>query len=106
VLALPEGGSSVHARLMPAVAGGNMLHISVTGRDGVPRDVAELTAQASLPGRDLGPFDVHVIDHGTHFVGHVTLPYPGAWRFDLTVRTSDIDAYVVSTTLRVGTGPR
>lgn len=106
VLALPEGNKSVHIRLMPGVVGANMLHISVTGRDGVPRDVAELTAEASLPGRDLGPFDVHVIDHGTHFVGHVALPYPGAWRVDLTVRTSDIDAYVVSTTLRVGTGPR
>lgn len=101
VLALPEGGA-VQLKLAPGVVGSNELNITVADRGGAARDVAELTVKASLPGRDLGPFDVHVIDHGAHFVGHITLPFPDEWRFDLTVRTSELDAYVVSTTMSVG----
>lgn len=92
--------------LTPGTVGDNELGITVTGHHDIPRDVEEVSARASVPDRDLGPCDVHVTDHGGHFVGHVPLPFPDEWRFDLTVRTSDLDAYVVSTTMGVGTSPR
>jgi len=98
------GGGTAHLRVTPATAGANQVSITVTNPRGRPWHVPEVTATATLPGRELGPFDVHLSPDGHAFVGHLHLPMPGIWRFDLTVRTTDLDAYVMSTTIRVGNG--
>lgn len=100
-LTLPSG-DAVRVELTPGVTGVNNLHLAVTDSEGKHRHVEEITARASIPGRDVGPFAVEVHSSGMHLAGEVSLPFPGRWRFDLTVRISDLDAYVVSTTMRVG----
>lgn len=105
VLTLP-GGDSVRVELTPGVVGSNELQFFVTDPAGQPRTVAELTARASLPDRDVGPFEVDVVGHGSHFIGEVSLPFPDSWRFNVTVRSSELDAYVISTTMEVGAATR
>jgi copper transport protein len=103
VLQVPGGGTT-HLRVAPAAVGNNEVAIRVVDSQGQPWHVPELTATATLPERELGPFDVHLVPQGHAFTGHVNLPTPGAWRFDLTVRTTDLDAYVISTPVRVREG--
>ncbi len=98
------GGGTAHLRVSPARVGANEITIVVKDPHGRPWRVPEVTATVTLPERELGPFDVHLGPDGHTFAGHVHLPVPGSWRFDLTVRTADLDAYVMSTTVRVGGG--
>jgi copper transport protein len=103
VLQVPGGGTT-HLRVTPAAVGANEVSIVVKDPRGRPWHVPELTATATLPERELGPFDVHLTPDGHGFTGHVTLPASGTWRFDLTIRTTDLDAYVMSTTIRAADG--
>lgn len=100
------GGGVTHLRVTPAAVGANTVSIRVLDPRGQPWHVPEVTATATLPERELGPFDVHLTPAGHAFTGHVNLPVSGTWRFDLTIRTTDLDAYVVSTTIRAGGAPR
>ncbi len=100
VLQVPGGGTT-QLRVAPAAVGPNQVSIRVLDSAGRLRHVPEVTVTATLPGQQLGPFDVHLAAEGHAFTGHVNLPVPGAWRFDLTVRTTDLDAYVLSTPIRV-----
>lgn len=101
-LAVPDGGSA-QLRLVPAVVGDNDLHLTVRDASGRPRAIPEAVLRASLDSRGLGPFDVPLRSGGPGvFTGQVALPFPGEWRLDLTVRTSDVDAYMLSTSVHVG----
>lgn len=105
VLALP-GGDTVHLELTPAAVGANTLHITVHAAGGGLKNIRKLTARATLPARDLGPLKVTIQGSGAHCLGEVSLPFPATWRFDLTVHISELDAYVVSANLPVGTTAR
>jgi copper transport protein len=101
-LAVPDGGSA-QLRLVPAAPGHNEVQLTVRDAAGQPRAIPEAVLRASLDSRGLGPFDVPLRSTGPGvFTGQAALPFPGEWRLDLTVRTSDVDAYVLSTTMRVG----
>lgn len=66
--------------------------------------IPEAVLRASLDSGGLGPFEVPLRSGGPGvFTGQVVLPFPGQWRLDLTVGTSDVDAYVLSMSMRVGT---
>jgi copper transport protein len=103
VLKVPAGGEA-QLTVEPAAVGMNKITVTVMDAQGHPWHVPEVTVRATLPERQLGPFDVHVTADGHIFAGHVDLPLPGAWRIDITVRTSDIDAYVISSQIRVNGG--
>ncbi|WP_434581779.1 copper resistance CopC/CopD family protein [Carbonactinospora thermoautotrophica] len=99
---LPDGGSA-SVQVTPAAVGANEFRVVIHDPDHRVRAVPEVTARVSLPGRDLGPFEIRLRGdpQGGH-VGQVTLPFPGTWRLDLTVRTSDVDAHLVTSDFRVG----
>ncbi len=103
-LQVPTGGTA-HLRVTPAAVGMNHLSITMVGVGRGSAYVREVTGTATLLGRDLGAFQVYLVGAGTAFAGYVTLPLPGTWRFDLTVRTSDVDVYAVSTPIHVGDTP-
>lgn len=104
-LPVPTGGTA-HLRVTPAVVGMNQVSITMVGVAAESGYVREVTGTARLPERNLGPFKVYLIGAGSWFAGHVTLPLPGTWRFAFTIRTSDIDAYTVTTSVHVGESPR
>ncbi|KWX00974.1 hypothetical protein LI90_2002 [Carbonactinospora thermoautotrophica] len=102
VLSLPDGGTA-EVHVAPAAVGPNQVRIVVRDQASRARAVPEMTMRVSLPGRGLGPFEVPLRSHGSAgYGGEMTLFFAGAWRLDLALRTSDIDAYVVTTTIRVG----
>lgn len=103
-LQVPIGGVA-HMRVAPAAVGMNQVAISLLGVRPKSGYVRELTGSATLTDRNLGPFQVYLLGAGNSFLGHVTLPMPGTWRFDLTVRTSDIDQYTISTSVRIRDKP-
>ncbi len=86
----------------PARAGLNQMHVYFTGAGGKAVDVAEVTARFSRAGTD----DVVPVAVPRDTLGHyaqlkLPLPDPGQWRLVLTTRTSDIDAYSTTFTIRV-----
>jgi len=100
-LPVPDGGTA-ELRLLPATVGQNDVHIAVLDVAGHPRAVTEARLRVGLDSRDLGPFDISLRSHGTGlFGGRIALPYPGDWRVNLVVRTTDVDTYALSTTVRV-----
>ncbi|HVE97869.1 MAG TPA: copper resistance protein CopC [Mycobacteriales bacterium] len=90
----------IEVRIEPARAGLNELTVAVTGPDGSPADVAEVTARAVHshgPGHDSGSPDVVSVSlprvrRGHYAQPRLVLPMPGRWRLELIVRTSEIDA--------------
>jgi copper transport protein len=81
----------------PAWAGENRLGLSVTDLGFRPVDVPEVRASFSLPEQALGPLPVELTRTGPgeyESVG-VQLPVAGAWRLDVTVRTTEIDSTTV-----------
>jgi copper transport protein len=97
-----NGRGIVNVTLDPARTGSNDLHVYLTDPIGTLRDVPEVTATFSLPGRVDG---IQVL-LGYAGPGHwqavgVQLPLPGTWDLALGVRTSDFDRANVTVRLEV-----
>ena len=78
--------------------GGNALHLSVLGANGLPREVVRVQAAVTLPSQDIGPLQTQLVHAGPgHYAGsnHI-VPLPGTWQLSITVRTSDIDQAIVT----------
>src|SRR5207244_9362697 len=53
-----DGRGVIALVIAPATVGANEIHLSVLNRAGLPRHVAELQANLSLPDKSLAPFPV------------------------------------------------
>lgn len=89
----PKGAGRVALRLDPARTGRNSLHLRITGTDGRPVDVPQITMRMSLEARNIGPLDVPLrhFDTGHWASTDVRVPMAGDWQLTVTVRTSDIN---------------
>ncbi|MFJ9546291.1 copper resistance CopC/CopD family protein [Streptomyces erythrochromogenes] len=100
----PSGKGSVRLELDPGRVGANTLHLWADTGDGQPFDLPEIKVAFTLPAKDIGPLPV-VPDQaapGHWTASGVQLPLAGAWRIDVTVRTSDIDQTTVQKTVKIG----
>lgn len=82
----------------PARAGANELHVFLfDARSGAPyTKTKELTVQASLPSKGIGPLDatMHKAGPGHYVADTLQLAPGGDWRLTVTDRVSDFDEYV------------
>ncbi|HEX7300095.1 MAG TPA: copper resistance protein CopC [Solirubrobacteraceae bacterium] len=89
----------------PARAGANQLHVYLfDARSGTPyARTKELTVQASLPAKGIGPLPATMSRAGPgHYVANALLLLPaGDWTLTLTDRVSDFDEYTTTVKVRV-----
>ena len=105
-----DTGGGAHSRgrvqlhLTPSHPGRNDLHIMVTDPRGRPVDVPEVTVSLTLPSQHVGPLRVMPkhLGSGTWSARDVQVPLAGDWRFDITVRTSEIDQVTVHKNAKIG----
>lgn len=95
VLTLPDG-NQVHLTVDPARLGPNTVELHVTTTSGRSVDATEVTATTSLRERGIErlPVPLHRVAAGHYVARRAQLPFAGSWRFDVKVRTSEIDAFV------------
>jgi copper transport protein len=88
----------------PAAVGPMSVHLYLNEPGGAPfLGFEEVTADLTLPERDLGPITLSLVDYGQ---GHLSaegaeIPLEGDWDLEVTVRTSDIDQTVFETVVPV-----
>jgi copper transport protein len=88
----------------PAAVGPVSVHLYLNEPGGAPfLGFEEVTADLTLPERDLGPITLVLVDYGQ---GHLSaegaeIPLEGDWDLEVTVRTSDIDQTVFETVVPV-----
>jgi copper transport protein len=57
---------------------------------------------AALPAQGVEPVDTPVLGVKENMaIGSVNFPMPGDWQLRMTLRTSDVDAATVTTTIKV-----
>ncbi|MFF5485150.1 copper resistance CopC/CopD family protein [Streptomyces virginiae] len=100
----PNGKGSVRLELDPGRVGANTLHLWSESADGTPFDLPEIKVAFTLPAQDIGPLPLvpERAAPGHWTASGVQLPLTGAWRIDVTVRTSDIDQTTVQKTVKIG----
>lgn len=87
----------------PAKAGPVDVHVYVLAASGAVTEVAELTAQLSLPAESIGPLRVPLerVAPG-HFAAYrFDVPLAGRWRLDVVARTGDVDQVRGTTNVRI-----
>jgi copper transport protein len=99
------GPLAATARLAPARVGANTLTLRLRTAAGGRRftGAQAITAQASLPGRGIGPLPITFrrTAPGTYAATGVQLLPHGRWRVALAVRVSDFDEFSSTFTVRV-----
>jgi copper transport protein len=97
------GPIELQTTIDPARVGANQLHVYLfDARSGAPyTKTKELTVQASLPSKGIGPLKATMSQAGPgHYVANTLQVVPGGdWKLTVTDRVSDFDEY--STTLKV-----
>ena len=97
------GPIELQTTIDPARVGANQLHIYLfDARSGAPyTKTKELTVQASLPSKRIGPLDATMSKAGPgHYVANTLQLVPGGdWQLAVTDRVSDFDEY--TTTIKV-----
>ncbi len=95
---------SVMLSLTPSHPGGNTVDIMVMDPNDNPLDIPEVTVRLTLASRHIGPLSItpRRTAVGAWSAKDVQIPMAGNWRFDVTVRTSDIDEVTVSKNAKIG----
>jgi len=98
-----DGSGTLSLVLDPARTGGNVLHLSVLGANGLPREVVQVQAGLTLPSQDIGPLRTQLVHAGPgHYAGsNLIVPLPGTWQLSISIRTSDIDQTTVTIPVRI-----
>jgi copper transport protein len=80
----------------------NTLHLVAYTPEGKALRVLDWKVSAALPARGVEPIDTPVLGVEENVaVGSVGFPVPGDWQLRLTLRTSEVDAATVTTTITV-----
>jgi copper transport protein len=98
-----DGGARLRVEVSPARVGPSRLAVHVLDEAGRDWDVPEVSGVLVLTDRELGPLRV-TLDRsgpGRYASRGLTLPMAGAWELRVSLRTSDIDAFTVSTQLSI-----
>ena len=99
---LVAGPDVVEVLAVPAGDRTMTLDLLLLDGQGRPTNPPEVDATVALPGQDLGPLPValHRVGRG-HLAASVGVPVVGTWTLSVTVRTTAIDEYVVTTRLPI-----
>ncbi|NDZ56518.1 hypothetical protein G3I47_04395 [Streptomyces anulatus] len=99
-----NGKGTVRIDIDPGRTGSNDLHVWIDGSDGEPMDVPELKLALTLESKDIGPLPVvpDRLAEGHWTASGVQIPMAGDWKFDVTVRTSDIDQVTIDKNAKIG----
>ena len=88
---LEMGGFRLQVEISPARTGDNVVHMFGFIPSGQPQKVEEWKVTASLPAAGIDQVNVAVLQiTDNHAVGQISLPAPGRWQFQFTLRTSEI----------------
>lgn len=95
---------ALDATVDPTAVGPIVIDLQVASHDGTPLAPEEITAELSLPERDLGPLDVELepVGTGSYRSTGADIPFPGDWELEVTVRTTDIDQDRLTVPFTVG----
>jgi copper transport protein len=100
----PESGK-VQVHVVPAKQGQNVTDIYLVQRDGRLLVPPELNARLKPPSgtKDLGPLpvDVTAAEPGHYVATAMSVPFPGHWTLEVSVRTSDVDEAVIDVPVRI-----
>jgi copper transport protein len=99
----PSGGR-VQLHMEPAKQGENVVDVYLLAKGGGLIVPPEVTARLAPPkGEDLGPLPIELAaaEPGHYVASHMTVPFPGTWTVELSVRTSEIDEDVVKLPVKV-----
>jgi copper transport protein len=98
-------GGKVQVHVEPAKQGQNVTDIYLVQRDGRLLVPPQLNARLKPPSgtKDLGPLpvDLTAAEPGHYVATAMSVPYPGHWTLELSVRTSDIDEDVIDVPVRI-----
>ncbi|RSS53857.1 copper resistance CopC/CopD family protein [Streptomyces sp. WAC01280] len=99
-----DGKGVVRLSLDPGRTGANALHVFVERPNGKPLDVPEVKVALTLEAKDVGPLPVAPdrIQTGHWSASGVQIPMAGEWKFQVTVRTSDIDQTTIDKNVKIG----
>ena len=99
------GDSTVVVSLFiePARAGRDQIHLGARSADFGADVYPDLTLQATLPSRQIGPLDVALTATGTnHWVATAAqFPYPGTWTLTVAVTINDFDRRVFTVKVHI-----
>ena len=97
------GNRSASLSIEPAHVGANVLHVILFGTTGVLDPAAEITAQITLPSRDVGPLPLKLTPAGpNHAIGNgIDIPFAGKWTLDVAARFGEFDEVHFVTTVDV-----
>jgi copper transport protein len=97
------GNRSASLAIEPAHVGSNVLHIILFGTTGVLDPAAEITAQITLPSRDVGPLPLKLTPAGpNHAIGNgIDIPFAGKWTLDVAARFGEFEEVHFVTTVDV-----
>lgn len=99
---LAEAGVLVDIAITPGQVGGNEVHMVVTPAGGNLTPIAGLTARMTLPSRDIPYVPVTIsAESPNHYVGNVTLPFPGAWTLEIVVSPVPNKSVLLSNTVDI-----
>jgi copper transport protein len=99
----PAGGR-IQLHMEPAKQGENVVDIYLLAKGGGLVVPPEVTARLAPPaGEDVGalPVELAAAEPGHYVAPRMTVPFPGRWTFELSVRTSDVDEAVYKLPVRV-----
>ena len=89
--------------LDPPVAGGTTMHVYVSENTGSLVKPDEITVDAALPDRSLGPIAIPTVPAGPDHVttSSANLPLAGTWTFTITARYGEFDQVVFTAQMTV-----
>jgi copper transport protein len=98
-----EGGR-IQLHMEPAKQGENVVDIYLLAKGGGLVVPPEVTARLVAPdGEDVGalPVDLAGAEPGHYVAPRMTVPFPGRWTLELSVRTSEIDEDIFKLPVRI-----
>ncbi len=89
--------------VLPAKAGSNQIHVTVTNDDGTIPNIAEMDVELVLPAQHLGPIAVSMEQLApNHFVDDAaTIPFPGTWNVIVRARIGQFEEKTFQATVPV-----
>ena len=91
-------------KVTPATAGSNTITVKLTNRAGRPANIAQVSVNASLPSRSLGPLGCTTkrTSEGTFVAVGAVLQIAGTWQIQLVVRQGQFNEWLRTVPVAIG----
>lgn len=99
---LTQAGLVADITLTPGGAGANEVHIVLAPPGGNLQPVVSVIGRMSLPERGIQDSPITIDTNGVnHYIGRITLPYPGTWALQLVVEVGAGTTLLLDTTVDI-----